>query len=458
MASPPIQAIVLAAGHGRRMGKDKALLELGGETALQRILRHLGSAGLSEPLVVRRRGAEAVDAPGARVVELAVDDGEMLDSVRAGIAAAPDAGGYLLFPVDYAMVGPEVLPPLLTDFDPDGDGLVLPLCLGRPGHPILISGRLREELTAPELDTLRTVVRRDRSRVRVVPVEDSWVRRDLDRPEDLAAARAALECSGSPAQWMARHRSCRSFRPDPVSRRQLEWLVDVARRCSTSSYMQAATVVAVTDPERKAAAARLCADQAHIHQAPVFLAICADLARIAAACEREGQEFRPDGLELFLQATVDAALVGQNLQLAAQSEGLGACMIGAARRHPVELAQLLELPPTVYVVYGMALGWPEGDGVQRDRLPLAAVLHHDRYDREPMATWLDAADEAMRTWARQINAAGGYGGRKVNEAKGWTPRMARLWGGSDRPKDRSGLLEAMRQLGFGLPGGDSAAD
>mgnify|MGYP003346884963 CR=1 FL=1 len=61
--------------------------------------------------------------------------------------------------------------------------------------------------------------------------------------------------------------------------------------------------------------------------------------KIAKACERAGQKAQTQSFELFLQATVDAALLGQNLQLAAESEGLGACMIGAARNHPVEIGR-----------------------------------------------------------------------------------------------------------------------
>ena len=45
----------------------------------------------------------------------------------------------------------------------------------------------------PGVGTLREVIRRDPGRVGVVPVSDPWILRDLDRPEDLQAARAALD-------------------------------------------------------------------------------------------------------------------------------------------------------------------------------------------------------------------------------------------------------------------------
>jgi nitroreductase len=180
--------------------------------------------------------------------------------------------------------------------------------------------------------------------------------------------------------------------------------------------------------------------------------VCADLHKLAAACGRHGATIQAQSFELFLQATVDAALLGQNLQLAAEAEGLGACMIGAARNHPIELATVLGLPAQAYVVFGMAIGVPADDPVPRGRMPLAGVLHHERYDAAAVPAVLDGADEAMRAWARRTNAErGGYQGRPVNETKGWAERMAALWGAdSGYVKARATLAAELRRLGLGL--------
>jgi nitroreductase len=295
-------------------------------------------------------------------------------------------------------------------------------------------------------------VRAERSRVRVVETGNPWVHADLDRPEDLRSAICALH--GEPWSTVAqmfRHRSHRSFAPDEVPQPQIERLVDAARHASTSSYIQAYAVVAVRDATIKNDCARLCGGQQHIVEAPVFFAICADLHKLAAACGRHGTEVQAQSLELFLQATVDAALLGQNLQLAAEAEGLGACMIGAARNHPIELAERLSLPPHVFVVFGMTVGVPKDDPVPRGRMPLAGVLHWDRYEGATDEV-LDGADEVMRAWARRANAEqDGYKGRPVNETKGWTERMAAAWGAdSSYAKARATLRDELRRLGFGL--------
>ena len=185
-------AIVLAAGEGRRMGQDKALMDLGGRTALQRVAAHCAAADL-DVLVVRRRGAQ--DVPGSQELRKVIvqEPLEMMDSLRAGLRAlSGSCPGALIFPVDYAMVEPDTLRAVRAALEGGSESLVLPLFHERPGHPIGLSIDLVPEVLDSEAGTLRDVIRRDPSRVGVVPVADPWILRDLDRPEDLQAARAAL--------------------------------------------------------------------------------------------------------------------------------------------------------------------------------------------------------------------------------------------------------------------------
>jgi FMN reductase (NADPH) len=445
-------AIVPAAGRGERMGADKALLDLGGTTAIERVVATCRAAGVDDVIVVRRDGAAPLPPSLAARAVVVPAGGEMADSLRAAGASARDGGDavVVVFPVDHALVEADTVLALVAAVH-GGAAIALPLFRGRPGHPIALAATAFRELDAPGA-VLHDVVRKDPARVRALASANPWVHADLDRPEDLRAARCALH--GEPWSTVAqmfRHRSHRAFRPDPIADEQLERLVDAARHASTSSFIQAYAVVAVRDPARKAECARLCAGQPHIVEAPVFLAVCADLHKLAAACARHGTAIQSQSFELFLQATVDAALLGQNLQLAAEAEGLGACMIGAARNHPVELAAVLGLPAHAYVVFGMALGVPADDPVPRGRMPLGGVLHRERYDETGLREVLDGADDGMRAWARRTNAErSGYQGRRVDERKGWTERMAAAWGAdSSYVKARATLRAELRRLGLG---------
>ena len=95
---------------------------------------------------------------------------------------------------------------------------------------------------------------------------------------------------------------------------------------------------------RRARLAELCGNQAHIAQAPVFLAWCADLSRLDRICQARNHTHVAEYVENFLLSTVDAAIVMQNAALAAESLGLGMCYIGAIRNRSQDVIDLLHLP------------------------------------------------------------------------------------------------------------------
>src|SRR5580698_8676436 len=75
------------------------------------------------------------------------------------------------------------------------------------------------------------------------------------------------------------HRSVRGFLSDALPEGTLETLVAAAQSASTSSNLQTWSVVAVTDPVKKAALAKIANGQKHIEQCPLFLVWLADLSR-----------------------------------------------------------------------------------------------------------------------------------------------------------------------------------
>lgn len=193
------------------------------------------------------------------------------------------------------------------------------------------------------------------------------------------------------------HRSIRRFEDRLLPEGLLEQLIACGQRASTSSNLQAYSVIHVSEPERKAALAVLCADQVQIHQSAAFLAFCADLHRDRMAGQMHGVErFDGDYVETLLIATVDVALMMQNVAVAAESVGLGICMIGAMRNHPKAVGKLLRLPPFVYAVAGMCLGYPAQHPAIKPRLPVEAVLHREQYMEDTThRAYLSAYDQAM---------------------------------------------------------------
>ncbi len=186
------------------------------------------------------------------------------------------------------------------------------------------------------------------------------------------------------------------------------------------------TVVAVEDPAKRERLAELCGNQAHVAQAPIFLAWCADLARLDRACKLRGYTQTADYCENLLVAAIDTAVAAQSAALAAESLGLGICYIGGIRNNPAQIIELLGLPRLTFPIAGMTVGWPATEPPKRPRLDTAAVLHHEQYDTRHTDEWLLAYDKAMI-------ATGIYEGRQVpmpgkpevTEDYGWLEHTAR---------------------------------
>ncbi|OZD62339.1 NADPH-dependent oxidoreductase [Rhodococcus sp. 06-1059B-a] len=203
------------------------------------------------------------------------------------------------------------------------------------------------------------------------------------------------------------HRSVRSFTSDPIDTATIETIVAAAQSAPTSSNLQAWSVVAVRDPERKARIATLAGDQAFIAQAPVFLVFLADLGRVRRLAERRGVPSEgADYLDSTLLGAIDAALAAQNAVVAAESLGWGTVYVGAVRNAPEEISDELDLPPAAFPVFGLSVGRSAvatdgtGPGI-KPRLPLASVLHHDFYDAETADSGIDVYDERLGEYNRE---------------------------------------------------------
>lgn len=244
-----------------------------------------------------------------------------------------------------------------------------------------------------------------------------------------------------------RHASVRKYTADSVPKEMVETIVAAGQRASTSSNLQAYSVIAVTDEESRRRLFELCSRQNHILQAPVFLTWCADFSRLERVARRRGHQVMADYLESFLVSAVDVALLMQTATLAAESLGLGMCYIGSVRNNPDQVIELLGLPKLVFPISGMTLGWPAIEPRQRPRLPTSAVLHWESYDTS-------GEENALRQYDRAMIDTGIYRGRQVPvphvegevEDYGWMEHSARR---VSKPV-RTGLRDSVNGQGFAL--------
>jgi nitroreductase len=180
-------------------------------------------------------------------------------------------------------------------------------------------------------------------------------------------------------ELLQQHCSVRKYTEQKLSRAILAQLLLAGQSAATSSFIQATTVIQVTDPDKRLRLIELTGDQSYVGSAAKFLVFCADLQRNKHRVQTLGQDADYDWTEQFITATIDVALFAQNTVVAAQSLGLGCCYIGGIRNQPEEVCSLLQLPELVYPVFGLCIGYPAQSPDKKPRLPLAVVLHQNNY-------------------------------------------------------------------------------
>ena len=240
------------------------------------------------------------------------------------------------------------------------------------------------------------------------------------------------------------HKSVREFLPETLPHGTLELIIAAAQSAATSSNLQTWSAVAIEESDLKSEAATLCGDQSFIRQAPLFLVFCADLSRLTNISQQhqkpgEGLEFT----EMFLMASLDAALAAQNAVVGAESLGLGTCYVGAARNNTKELAALLDLPPRVIALFGLAVGRPNPakPASVKPRLSQVEVLHRSKWNDSAQKKHLAAYDKTLADFNRQQH--------RENTPR-WTSRSAHRIESIASLHGRHVLHQVLQERGFNL--------
>lgn len=221
------------------------------------------------------------------------------------------------------------------------------------------------------------------------------------------------------------HRSIRKFTERKIPRELFAELIRAGQSAATSSHVQAYSVIHVVNPDNRQKIAALAGGQTYVAESSDFLVFCADMKRSTEAAERAGAEVVRGMTEQLLIASVDTALMAQNVAIAAESEGLGICYIGGIRNNPAEISDILRLPEHVYPVFGMCLGYPDQNPEVKPRLPVETILKEDYYQDEKDEGQVAHFDETMRKY--YLERTGG------NKETNWSEQLKPLFTTKLRP-------------------------
>lgn len=199
---PCFAAVILAAGRSVRMGggANKLLESVGGVPVVRRVAEAALASRAAPVIVVTghegERVAQALEGLDVRLVHNPDHASGMASSLKAGIAAVPEAAaGAFVALGDMPLVEPGLFDRLMEAYAPDeGRFIAVPVSGGARGHPVLWSRRYFPALCALDGDTgARHLLAMHADAVTEVEVAGEGAFLDVDTPLALAAARAAVE-------------------------------------------------------------------------------------------------------------------------------------------------------------------------------------------------------------------------------------------------------------------------
>jgi nitroreductase len=189
--------------------------------------------------------------------------------------------------------------------------------------------------------------------------------------------------------------------------------------------------------------------------APLWFTICVDMHRMELIMAKRGWAVVSNDLSMLLFGIQDAALMAENMVIAAESLGMGSCFLGNTPYRAGRIRKQFKLPERVFPLVELVMGYPAEEFPPRPRYPLAFTLFEDKY---PELTD-EMVDEAMRVMDEGYLAQGYYrkqkakikleGDRKETftyDDYSWTEHISRKWG--QWLSDPDELLGEMEKCGF----------
>lgn len=190
-----------------------------------------------------------------------------------------------------------------------------------------------------------------------------------------------------------RRRMVRHFRPEPVSRETIEYLIGTAQHAPSAGFSQGISYVVVTDAATRKQVAEIAGEgeayvssgfDPFVSQAPLQIVVCAS-EKVYKDRYREPDK-RPDPKEPEMEWPVpywhtDAGCALMLILLAAVNHGLAGAFVGVWDQKGLQ--ELLNIPdhflPIGITLIGQGAADKPSPSLQRGRRPLEDVLHWEKW-------------------------------------------------------------------------------
>jgi nitroreductase len=188
-------------------------------------------------------------------------------------------------------------------------------------------------------------------------------------------------------------KSLRVYSDQPVTRENIDTIIQGAMRAPTAGNMMLYTILEVSRQEDKDRLIETCDDQPFIGKAPLVLIFLADMQRwedyykvskVPEFCEANGKTYaKPQESDLML-ACCDALIAAQQAVVVAESIGIGSCYIGDIMENIETHRKMFNLPNHVFPVTMLCFGYfKESYPAQtpRPRFDQKFIHFKDQYQR-----------------------------------------------------------------------------
>lgn len=237
---------------------------------------------------------------------------------------------------------------------------------------------------------------------------------------------------------MLQHVSVREFKQQTISPETKNALLTAAQSGSTSEFVQAYSIIEITDSQLRQQLSDITISSGHVKKADTFYIFVADLNRQATILQKYHQSL--DGIknmEALLVATIDTTIAAQNMAIAAESMDLGICYIGSIRNNIQKVATLLQLPKFTVPLFGMTIGVPSVKNQIKPRLPKKNLVSTNGYDQTDFTDLTDY-DKTVHNY---------YANRKTNPSETtWSQKNSEIFNNIHRPE----VATFLKKQGFTL--------
>ncbi|MCC0633993.1 molybdenum cofactor cytidylyltransferase [Clostridioides sp. ZZV15-6388] len=180
-----INAVIMASGFARRMGKNKLLLEYDGCSIIEHVLKAVSKINFHQVVVVsqykevlalcNKYGFKYVDNKDANIGQS--------ESIKLGILNSSKCDGYMFFVGDQPFIDDLYIDKIINTFKLYRNFIVIPRCKDVCGNPVIFPFSKKKELLALKEDEKGKTILKNSSKIKYVEVPKKMLL-DIDTKVD----------------------------------------------------------------------------------------------------------------------------------------------------------------------------------------------------------------------------------------------------------------------------------